>query len=1176
MRRANKFHLLLSGILFLSYPDANSQQIDPQINKDAPRLIPSTPNAAALTKYSGIDVALNTGMIKHEIPLYLFSAGKLSLPISLSYSSNGVRVDEFPSLAGMSWILNAGGVITRTVNGAIDETATRREVSNNWGTYSQEMLDYIIGYGNPYWGEGNDTEPDLYSFNFSGYSGKFVLNNALQPVIFPHTNLRVQTNFSGTTYNFLVTDPNGIKYYFGGSAATEESYSNNTAYANTQPHPIYIKTAYYLTRIEHPVNGIITFTYENYYHEMDPAGVVESNTHVTTSSGCVSAYCNCPTPCPAPGEKFVRSYVWYYSKILKEINAANWGKIVFNYSNYNLFNYSYTNNGALKLLYNFYVNDAKGNLIKRVNLNYNYYETFLYPNGYSNCPTQTKRPFLTSVTNGAETYSFEYYSPDLLPVISSYSQDHWGFYNGKNNGNNFISNLNNPVFYSSATADRNPDANYAYFGMLKKLTHPTGGINEVIYEGNTVPSGSTGGVRVKYLKTSDGVTSSIITKRIYYGPLSSLNTSSGYAVGPILDKDRSSGIICYYFFPAGQQWAELLTCHYTERSSNTANNLGHFNGSIIAYEFVTESVGGDDFEQGGIEHRFRISPNEYPTAIINGSVYDAPLTQGSTLHGVETKTKIFRKEGAQFITLRETTNNYSALPSNYYTEVNGWKVNIRWVAVQYPLTSGSFAGFDVIKTTYKSFWERLDNTVTVVFDQSGSNPLTTTKNYYYNNNTHLQVTRIETFDSEGDLLKTEFRYPSDFNGPVYTDLVSRNIITPVLDQQVFSNGFLKEQTQLNYKYAGLNNQLLVPDMVKHTIKYNSLENIIQYEQYDQYGNPIQFTSADGIRNSFIWDYNHQLPIAEVKNAMAVDIAYTSFEAEGKGNWNFSGLQFTDGSCPTGKRVYALVTGDISKSGLSAASKYIISYWSKNGPQSVNGSTDGTVTGISVNGWTYYERLTLCPANGTITISGSGIIDELRLYPEKALISTFTYSPLTGITSQCDANNRITYFEYDEHQRLIVIRDMDRNVSRKFCYNYAGSLENCNVFYNEAISLSFTRNDCPYGLAGGQVTYLIPAGTYVSTIDQTDANNKAWDDIIFNGQAYANALGSCGSSACSPVNCSGDDKKCVNDICETGIRVYTDFYEDQHTGNWICVYHYEWSDGSWSQDYYEISPVSCKR
>src|SRR6185436_10610536 len=125
--------------------------------------------------------------------------------------------------------------------------------------------------------------------------------------IFPHSNLKVQTNFNGTAYNFLITDPNGVKYYFGGSGATEETYSNNTAYANTLPHPIYIKTAYYLTKIEHPVNGVITFTYDDYYYEMDPTGVTESNAHVLTSTGCVGQGCSCSAPCPSSAEKFIRS-----------------------------------------------------------------------------------------------------------------------------------------------------------------------------------------------------------------------------------------------------------------------------------------------------------------------------------------------------------------------------------------------------------------------------------------------------------------------------------------------------------------------------------------------------------------------------------------------------------------------------------------------------------------------------------------------------------------------------------------------------------------------------------------------------------------------------------------------------------------------------------------------------
>lgn len=58
--------------------------------------------------------------------------------------------------------------------------------------------------------------------------------------------------------------------------------------------------------------------------------------------------------------------------------------------------------------------------------------------------------------------------------------------------------------------------------------------------------------------------------------------------------------------------------------------------------------------------------------------------------------------------------------------------------------------------------------------------------------------------------------------------------------------------------------------------------------------------------------------------------------------------------------------------------------------------------------------------------------------------TYTYEPLVGITSQCDANNRVNYYQYDKTGRLILIRDQDRHVVKKYCYNYIGQPEDCST------------------------------------------------------------------------------------------------------------------------------------
>ena len=165
-----------------------------------------------------------------------------------------------------------------------------------------------------------------------------------------------------------------------------------------------------------------------------------------------------------------------------------------------------------------------------------------------------------------------------------------------------------------------------------------------------------------------------------------------------------------------------------------------------------------------------------------------------------------------------------------------------------------------------------------------------------------------------------------------------------------------------------------------------------------------------------------------------------------------------------------------------------------------------VTGRTVNGWKYYEHK--ITGQTTATIGGSGLIDELRLYPSNALMQTSTYEPLKGVTSRCDAGNRITYYDFDAFGRLMLIRDQDRNILKKICYNYAGQPENCNTWVNTAKSGTYQKTGCTGCQIGSMVTYTVAAGVYSSSISPTDADQKAQDDVNANGPAFANANGTC--------------------------------------------------------------------
>jgi YD repeat-containing protein len=113
----------------------------------------------------------------------------------------------------------------------------------------------------------------------------------------------------------------------------------------------------------------------------------------------------------------------------------------------------------------------------------------------------------------------------------------------------------------------------------------------------------------------------------------------------------------------------------------------------------------------------------------------------------------------------------------------------------------------------------------------------------------------------------------------------------------------------------------------------------------------------------------------------------------------------------------------------------VSYWTTNlSPFTIAGTTTGyPIKGQTINGWTYYSHLV--SGQSTISVSGNGVLDELRLYPSNAQMTTYTYSPLTGMSSSTDAKGEITYYEYDNFQRLMNIKDKDGNIIKHIDYHY---------------------------------------------------------------------------------------------------------------------------------------------
>ncbi len=94
--------------------------------------------------------------------------------------------------------------------------------------------------------------------------------------------------------------------------------------------------------------------------------------------------------------------------------------------------------------------------------------------------------------------------------------------------------------------------------------------------------------------------------------------------------------------------------------------------------------------------------------------------------------------------------------------------------------------------------------------------------------------------------------------------------------------------------------------------------------------------------------------------------------------------------------------------LNTSKPYKLSFWATSNNVSVSSGTLVKSAPV-INGFTYYEY-NIAQGASVVTVSGNTTIDELRLYPQTARMRTVDYDPLIGKTSECDENNRITYYE----------------------------------------------------------------------------------------------------------------------------------------------------------------------
>ncbi|XWN37316.1 MAG: N-acetylmuramoyl-L-alanine amidase [Balneola sp.] len=460
-----------------------------------------SPTAANLGSYAEHGINLYNGIPNIQVPITSVGGHDISVNIFLTYDASGVKVSQVPDWVGSGWALHAGGVITRSQKGLPDETNSKGFISST----AQEKLSYLKSKlpDNVPWTSNEedeyddigangysaaqveteietgiiDGEPDVFYYNFSGGSGKFILDPdaSNKGITIPQSDFRIDyaigsgsvgSKSATSITEFTVTTPNGVKYIF-----------DKMEFAQRQPGDDITKlepaSAWYLTKIESAMgDSFISFSYSSntndsvivhkynneeyentapssdpYFYQFHTPNYLEEITYKNTTITFKRASRLDAQP-PSEWQEYPK--VVEKTKRLSEIEIKKDGQLVKEF--------------ILTPLY-----DSNNNRL--------FLSQIQEFDGYA---------------NPLPSHKFEYDNVNNLPDRFSKAIDHWGYYNGKTDYNSSRGFISRGVYFSSGVgeevffdgANRSIDTQFSKFGVLNKITFPTGGSVEYEYEQN--------------------------------------------------------------------------------------------------------------------------------------------------------------------------------------------------------------------------------------------------------------------------------------------------------------------------------------------------------------------------------------------------------------------------------------------------------------------------------------------------------------------------------------------------------------------------------------------------------------------------------------------------------------------------------------------------------------------
>lgn len=950
-------------------------------------IVPPSPESSQIHRFDFYPVNLFTGAADINVPIYSFEIDGIKIPIELKYQASGIKLEDESGSVGLGWSLIAGGRISRTIRGSADE----------WGLFEAreedniKLLNHLVtpfsvleNYYNYFYlleQRTRDAEQDMFYYSTPTINGRFILNETSRQIFNCTTipfrpilfDYGVENNTPNFTY-FEITDENGNYYRFGKSITNPSNTNREMSTALSVP------TSWLLSEIiSADKSDTIRFHYKTrntilplWYGRWFPNDYIRTIDYGYNNGGVTSTSYLGFSSGYDLEQAHSSSRIDYSRLMLNRIEFKN-GKVEF---------ISDANSVMIDSILVYNKIDDMFIKIKEVSFNYN---TFVNQEHY----TLDEVIFNDKNSDDVYSYSFDYNNEnEAFPSVSQTKGiDWWGYYNG------YVSNTylypstdfylqthnGSPVNLSFSGGNRTANDN-AKHSILTDIFLPTGGRTHFEYEGNFY-SGYLytrgGGLRIKSIELNDENDVLTHVKKYKYG-----ENESGYGESliepyPEYYKTETTS----FYLDKGPYYSDNYSYRQIFIGSSPTVNLSYSQQPSVVYPYVMEYIENGQGEE--------LSKTEYIFS--------------------------FNEEGlVQEDIIRPLLNN-PFLHSYYKAEIRDWgqEGNLLEKTV-YKKTNEIYLPVQKTKLYYETLnIAEYHNLVVRPYGQWE------TENERLDFNLHYINT--SSFGGKSDAYRQFCKFAWEFGDQELITGATRLASKEIYDYNLTGN--ITVTNKIKYKYN--NSDHLFPSEITN---YKSEGDSVLTNYYYPQDRPLGISTSTAVLDTMVLrniiapvlkqedKLNGTKLIAGIIKNYTLDnnIVVPSDIEIAKTDGLYETRILYDDYDNNGNLIQAHKLDDINTAYLWDSTGTYLMAKVENAAYSQVGTQDGKVC----------------------TYDSKALHTSLNSLVSGAMITTFSYKPLLGLTSQTGPDGRTVFYEYDDFGRLEFTRDPQGNIVNKYRYHYA--------------------------------------------------------------------------------------------------------------------------------------------